>query len=227
MASNIDMAEKEDNRKKQTNSSLKKGNQQHSNHRYRYSNARYSQEYPQKSNETLEIDKQHESIVCVCCLYDLRTYVTYSCMHHVCLHCSLKMRIVCEKLDCPICRQISTDVICTKKKLDEKLNFERELEKYIKKAPLSGMFYYITDAIKVEYEQLLGNFCRLCDTQPQFKNLDDLEIHLKRMHKRFFCDLCLKYLKLFPFERKFYNREELAQHRREGDLNDQSFKGIN
>ena len=29
--------------------------------------------------------------------------------------------------------------------------------------------------------------------------------------------MCLENLKLFPYERKYYNREELAMHKRNGD----------
>jgi hypothetical protein len=173
-----------------------------------------------------ENEDDYEPSVCVCCLHDLQTYVIYSCMHYVCLYCSVKMRVLCEKFDCPICRQISTEVICTRKKIEEKSIFEKELEKYKSTPALNGMFYYKLDVVKVEYEQLLGCFCKLCHEQPMFKSLDELENHLKRIHKRFYCELCLKNVKLFPYERKYYNCEELAQHRREGDLKDQSYQGI-
>lgn len=48
---------------------------------------------------------------------------------------------------------------------------------------------------------------------------------MRKSHRRFYCELCLEHLKLFPYERKHYNREELAFHKRNGDKDDLSFKG--
>ena len=41
-------------------------------------------------------------------------------MHFVCLNCSIKIRVICQKTDCPICRQESPQVLCTKRQLSEK-----------------------------------------------------------------------------------------------------------
>ena len=41
----------------------------------------------------------------------------------------------------------------------------------------------------------------------------------------YFCDLCVTNLKVFTHERKFYNRKNLVEHRRNGDPDDTSFKG--
>jgi len=48
---------------------------------------------------------------------------------------------------------------------------------------------------------------------------------MSRKHTLFSCQLCLDHYLLFPRERKWYTRQELARHRREGDPDDKSHKG--
>lgn len=195
---------------------------------------------PTALSKTASID---EHKMCICCLHELITYVYYSCMHYVCLQCSAKMRIVCQKLDCPVCRQHSDNVIGTKELLhttneskaggctetEAKANNQKDFDTYINKfkerPALLGGFYYTEEPIKAEFNALISHQCTLCQAPTFFDTFDDLYTHLKREHKRFYCDLCIENLKLFTFERKFYTREELATHRRQGDPNDKSFKG--
>ena len=198
------------------------------------------------SNKETEISKcskqastigsfSHTNTNCVCCLHQLTTYVTYPCMHYICLHCAVKLRIICQKLECPICRQVSEKVICSKETLstsspiaaataesDTFLKLSKESEKT--KRPLNGGFYYDLSRIKHEYEELLSNRCKLCKER-HFSTFDELDQHMKRTHQMFYCEFCTLNLDLFTFERKFYNRQLLAQHMREGDSDDQSFKG--
>ncbi len=82
-------------------------------------------------------------------------------------------------------------------------------------------------SIKNEYNDILENKCDICpdESHATFNTFDELDTHMRKTHKRFYCELCLEHLKLFPFERKHYSREELAFHKRTGDKNDYSFKG--
>jgi len=192
--------------------------------------SQYSKQISKASTSTVDTFS-HTSTNCVCCLHHLTTYVTYSCMHYICLHCAVKLRIICEKIDCPICRQVSENVICSKDALntnstgteaDNFVKLLKEIEKVSK--PLNGGFYYDLSRIKHEYDELLSHRCKVCKDQ-HFSSFEELDQHLKRTHQMFYCELCTLNLKLFTFERKFYNRQLLAQHRREGDSDDQSFKG--
>jgi hypothetical protein len=60
--------------------------------------------------------------------------------------------------------------------------------------------------------------------RPEFKTFVELDSHMKREHNMFYCDLCVTHLRLFSWERKCYTRQELAQHRRQGDTDDQSYE---
>lgn len=175
------------------------------------------------NNEEIKI----ELMTCVCCLHELFTFVYYECSHFVCLNCSAKMRILCKKLDCPICRSISVNVFCTKKEIDIGIfNINEIIDRKFILDQESGIFFDPNNnLIKYEFDEILCNRCDICTkTLRPFQSFRELINHLKKVHRRFYCELCLENLQLFPFERKHYTREELAIHKRSGDRNDFSFK---
>jgi hypothetical protein len=53
----------------------------------------------------------------------------------------------------------------------------------------------------------------------------ELRAHVKKEHKKFICELCSKFKKVFPSEAILYSSEGLKRHLREGDKDDPSFKG--
>ena len=197
------------------------------------------------------------SINCICCLHELETYAYYLCQHFVCLKCAIKMRILCKKIDCPVCRQESKSVLCTKKPIElstdnnNKTNLINELilncpnySRPIKLNPIPNCVItssneqqqyqdslintpncginFESDEIKEEYNQILSSKCDECGEW--FREFDALDNHMRKVHRYFYCELCLENLKLFPYERKYYNREELAMHKRNGDKSGE-FKG--
>lgn len=183
------------------------------------------------------------SINCICCLHELETYAYYSCQHFVCLNCAVKMRILCEKLDCPVCRRESKQILCTKNPIED----NKKLEDLIKTCPNYSRPYKLnptpscvptkppepdalpnaginfeSDEIKEEYNAILSSKCTECGEI--FREFDLLDQHMRKMHRKFYCELCLENLKLFPYERKHYTREDLATHKRNGDKTGE-FKG--
>jgi E3 ubiquitin-protein ligase ZNF598 len=185
-------------------------------------------------------------------LHELHTYVYYQCSHYVCLNCAVKMRVLCEKIDCPVCRQESKAVLCTRKPIDLKnindltktcIDSDKTIAHSSSQIdPKEIGIYFQEEFIKNEYLELLANKCDICikrSEQPtaalqansnsnvsyEFNNFKDLESHMRKAHSKFYCELCLENVKLFSHERKYYNREELAIHKRRGDKDDYSFKG--
>ena len=71
--------------------------------------------------------------------------------------------------------------------------------------------------------EILAIICPFCKERlPSMRSLQD---HVRKAHDRQYCDLCVKELKLFPFEHKIYTRQLLMEHRRDGDRDDKSHKG--
>lgn len=75
------------------------------------------------------------------------------------------------------------------------------------------------------YEKLLQHVCHICTDSKAYSTFQLLKEHMRKKHELFYCDLCVDNLKIFSHERRAYNRQDLAHHRRKGDLDDKSHKG--
>ena len=140
------------------------------------------------------------------------------CNHTICFLCSTRMRVLCQKNECAICRQDMPMVIFTM----AKLKFE----------DIKDNIYPMDKKYKIcfETEEIQNNYMMLLSHQSpvspgvSFKTFQQLDKHLRREHELYYCELCVTNLDLFSHERKFYNRKELVEHRRKGDPGDTSFK---
>ena len=76
-----------------------------------------------------------------------------------------------------------------------------------------------------KYKSLQQNRCSKCRDKPIFRTFSLLREHCRKTHGLNYCDICTDNLKLFPGEFRQYTRQEMTRHRREGDLDDKSYKG--
>lgn len=129
------------------------------------------------------------------------------------------MRALCEQFYCPTCRTDLPEVFFMKN--PEKFS-EMPVRKFITNKKLRIQFE--DEEVRNRFEQLLEHKCKLCPDRYPEKSFKALRDHMRRVHTMFFCDLCLE-LKIFTSERKVYNRQDHATHRRLGDKDDTSYKG--
>ncbi|KAI5728761.1 hypothetical protein M8J77_020695 [Diaphorina citri] len=156
---------------------------------------------------------------CVVCFKKVRYYSIGSCDHPVCYECCTRMRVLCQANECPICRQDMQKVIFTDNVRPYKTLEALELHLCDRKYKI----WFDGNHIKNAFNTLLQHKCPVCSQVFSiFKSLDE---HVSREHKKFFCDLCVKNLKIFSSERRCYDRSQLSTHRRVGDTNDKSHKG--
>ncbi|KAL4709959.1 hypothetical protein ACJJTC_003922 [Scirpophaga incertulas] len=157
------------------------------------------------------VDTQsNDNTTCVVCFKNVLYFSIGECDHPVCFECSTRMRVLCLQNECPICRQdlsrvVFTDIIQPYKELRNKAFTDRLFERQYK-------IGFCSQEIKDAYEQLLENRCKICDNIPPFRTYSMLSDHMRKVHERYFCDLCVKHLKL-------------GHHRRKGDLDDTSHRG--
>lgn len=142
------------------------------------------------------------------------------CDHPVCHKCSTRMRVLCEKNDCPICRAVSPQVAFV---YDRQPFKDINLRDCIPNRKYK--IFFEDEEVEDSYLDLLEYRCKLCPKRGAEKTFELLRTHMRREHQLFACDLCVSFLKIFPHERKFYNRKNLATHRRIGDSDDKSYKG--
>ncbi|XP_022123637.2 E3 ubiquitin-protein ligase ZNF598 [Pieris rapae] len=165
----------------------------------------------------------NDNTTCVVCFKTVVYFSIGECDHPVCFECSTRMRVLCLQNECPICRQdlakvIFTDTIKLYKEVRNKVFIDKLFERQFK-------IGFCSEEIKKAYEELLENNCKLCDTVTPFRTFNMLSDHMRKVHERYFCDLCVKHLRIFTSERKCYTRQELAHHRRKGDVDDTSHRG--
>ncbi|XP_074649523.1 E3 ubiquitin-protein ligase ZNF598-like [Tubulanus polymorphus] len=158
--------------------------------------------------------------ICAVCRESILIFAVGQCDHVVCMKCSTRMRALCNQMYCPICRADLPEVWYLREmKLFEKVRAKR----YIFDPKLKVHF---EDAkIEKAFEILLEHKCSLCKDAAPEKSFLNLKTHMRKDHTLFYCDICVQHLKIFSSERKCYTRQNLATHRRTGDLDDRSHKG--
>ncbi|XP_048188468.1 E3 ubiquitin-protein ligase ZNF598 isoform X2 [Perognathus longimembris pacificus] len=157
---------------------------------------------------------------CVLCCGDLEATALGRCDHPVCYRCSTKMRVLCEQRYCAVCREELHQVVFGKK-LPAFATIPIHQLQHEKKYDI----YFADGKVFALYRQLLQHECPRCPQLPPFGLIGDLEQHMRKQHELFCCKLCLKHLKIFTYERKWYSRKDLARHRMQGDPDDTSHRG--
>ncbi|XP_045772069.1 E3 ubiquitin-protein ligase ZNF598 [Maniola jurtina] len=170
-------------------------------------------------------ESQVNDNTCVVCFKTVVYYSIGECDHPVCFECSTRMRVLCQQNECPICRQDLARVVFT-----ETVQPYKELRNRVFSDKLFERQYKIgfsSEEIKRQYELLLENRCtdKMCKDKMPFRTFSMLSDHMRKAHERYYCDLCVKHLKIFTSERRCYTRQELAHHRRKGDVDNTSHRG--
>ncbi|KAL8174997.1 UNVERIFIED_CONTAM: hypothetical protein K2H54_008519 [Gekko kuhli] len=161
-----------------------------------------------------------EGPCCVLCCGELEVVALGRCEHPICYRCSVRMRALCGVRYCAVCREELAQVV-----------FGRKLTSF-STIPLHQLQHdkkydiYFTDAkVYALYRKLLQHECPLCPDARPFATVVELEQHMRKQHELFCCKLCVKHLKIFTYERKWYSRKDLARHRIHGDPDDTSHRG--
>ncbi|KAM3598757.1 uncharacterized protein V6R79_022216 [Siganus canaliculatus] len=167
------------------------------------------------STATKEAEKH-----CVLCCQEVDIFALGKCDHPVCYRCSTKMRVLCDQKYCAVCREeLDKVVFVTKPEAFSCLPYQQfHCEKKYD-------IYFSDEKIYAQYRHLLSPECLRCPEPKIFSKYEELEYHMRKQHELFCCKLCSKHLKIFSYERKWYNRKELAQHRTHGDPDDTSHRG--
>ena len=79
--------------------------------------------------------------------------------------------------------------------------------------------------IQSQFHSLLENICVLCSKDNIFSTFQDLKSHLRKIHDKQVCDICVENLSVFPRELKIYSKKDLVKHRKEGDEDEKSHRG--
>lgn len=153
---------------------------------------------------------------CLICKEDKQFVSIGSCDHHkVCLYCTMKSRLLYDEKKCPICNAYLDYVyILDFKELKTFKELDKNKEQYYEDDDFnkSGIYYTEIEAKEIAL-QLRGFNCpvKSCKSEA-FENLSSLSTHLNKVHKRYYCDSCLKENKMFLSEMEIYQENALYDH---------------
>ncbi|XP_044308487.1 E3 ubiquitin-protein ligase ZNF598 [Varanus komodoensis] len=157
---------------------------------------------------------------CVLCCGELEVVALGRCEHPICYRCSVRMRALCGVRYCAVCREELAQVVFGRKLTSFSMIALSQLQ-HEKKYDI----YFTDGEVYALYRKLLQHECPLCPKAGPFATTLDLEQHMRKQHELFCCKLCVKHLKIFTYERKWYSRKDLAGHRIHGDPDDTSHRG--
>ncbi|NXI35888.1 ZN598 ligase, partial [Galbula dea] len=157
---------------------------------------------------------------CVLCCGELEVVALGRCDHPICYRCSVRMRALCGVRYCAVCREELGQVVFGRKLSSFSAVALHQLQ-HEKKYDI----YFTDGEVYALYRKLLQHECSLCPDLKPFNTFADLEQHMRKQHELFCCKLCVKHLKIFTHERKWYSRKDLARHRIHGDPDDTSHRG--
>uniref|UniRef100_A0A8C2PXN2 RING-type E3 ubiquitin transferase n=2 Tax=Cyprinus carpio TaxID=7962 RepID=A0A8C2PXN2_CYPCA len=164
--------------------------------------------------------KKDAESTCVLCCQDIDMFAVGKCDHPVCYRCSTKMRVLCEQKYCAVCRE-QLDKVVFMKKPEPFAALHIHQYQCEKKYDI----YFADGKMYAQFRKILLHECPQCPEPKVFSKFEELEQHMRKQHELFCCKLCAKHLKIFSYERKWYNRKELARHRTQGDPDDTSHRG--
>jgi len=149
----------------------------------------------------------------VCCK-ELDFYAVGACGHNdMCLYCACRLRMLQKSFDCPICKVHLPHILIT-------TNPNARLDSYPSLDSASNEYGIICEG--QEAQQALGRVnsynCWLCKgPKAQNRTQAHLKKHLEQVHKKKFCEICLKSRILFVWEQKLYKFNEIKSHKEKGD----------
>ncbi|KAN0116623.1 hypothetical protein V8E52_005767 [Russula decolorans] len=154
-------------------------------------------------------DESQEQDLCWICAEPIKYYAVSECNHRTCHVCALRLRALYKKLDCTFCKERQPTVIFT-------VSPDTPFSSY---TPENTPFKDEKLVISFETEEMMQDTLVLlrfncpdssCDHMATGWN--DLKLHVRGVHKKFMCDLCIGHKKVFPHEHALYTSPQYFIH---------------
>ena len=153
---------------------------------------------------------------CLICKED-RRYVSIGICNHrrICLYCIMRARLFYNEKKCSMCNTNLEEVFIvdfsnkiTYDELIKGKSYYYEDDEFDK-----CQIYYTEMEAKEEALKLRGFNCPIKNCKSEtFENLENLIEHLNKVHRRFYCIVCLNENKKFLSEMEIYNEQNLNEH---------------
>ena len=161
---------------------------------------------------------------CLICKED-RKFVSIGLCNHrrICLYCIMRARLFYDENKCPICNTNLDEIYILD--FSNKITYEeiiKEKDLYYKDDEFDKCKIYYTEMdAKEEALKLRGFNCPIKNCRSEtFENLENLNEHLNKVHRRYYCNVCLNENKKFLSEMEIYNEQNLQEHIEFGEYKD-------
>lgn len=162
---------------------------------------------------------------CLICKENIKYVSIGECNHsEVCLYCTLKLRMLYNDFKCSVCKNKNSKVVIYEYEKDQTTAFaDLNLSDCYNMKELEEFGIYCLDVSSMEEaSNLLVNKCPInyCNDSSVFENFKSLNNHVNKIHKRFYCEVCVKDGKRFISEASIFTSNDLNNHFNHGEYDE-------
>ncbi|KIJ59677.1 hypothetical protein HYDPIDRAFT_100159 [Hydnomerulius pinastri MD-312] len=150
-----------------------------------------------------------DAAVCWICAEPVKYYSVSACNHRTCHVCSLRLRALYKKLDCTFCKEPQPTVIFTS---SPDAQFSSYTPDSIPHKDPKLSIHFETQDMMEETLILLRFNCPDVECDYTASGWGDLKLHVRAMHGKMLCDLCIRFKKVFAHEHALYPPNMLPLH---------------
>ncbi|KAI9809697.1 MAG: hypothetical protein M1825_000129 [Sarcosagium campestre] len=168
------------------------------------------------SNSAGDAETDDGNEVCFICASTVEHYAVSPCNHRTCHICALRLRALYKTKACAHCRSVTDFVIFT----------DHATKRYQEYSTID--FASSDDHLGIRYENqeirddtilLLRYNCPDPTCDMACRGWPDLKRHVKAVHKKTMCNICIQSKIIFTHEHELFNFADLVKHERLGDKN--------
>ncbi|TDL27318.1 hypothetical protein BD410DRAFT_713852 [Rickenella mellea] len=161
------------------------------------------------TNVVSNVEGDGDESLCWICAEPVKYYSLSECNHRTCHVCALRLRALYKKTDCTFCKHPQDTVIFTTSPQDPFSDYVPARIPF-KDARLSIAFE--SQEMMEETMIVLRFNCPDQDCDYIGSGWSDLKVHVRAMHGKSMCDLCIRLKKVFAHEHTLYSHNQLSQH---------------
>ncbi|KAL6301834.1 hypothetical protein BKA93DRAFT_447316 [Sparassis latifolia] len=155
------------------------------------------------------VDQVDDAVVCWICAEQVKYWSVSECNHRTCHVCALRLRALYKKLECTFCKEPQLSVIFTTSPDAPWASYTPDLIPF-RDPKLSISFE--TQEMMEETLILLRFNCPDPSCDYVGNGWSDLRLHVRAVHGKLMCDLCIRHKKIFSHEHALYAPNQLPIH---------------
>ncbi|RLN82137.1 hypothetical protein BBJ28_00007476 [Nothophytophthora sp. Chile5] len=169
----------------------------------------------QEAVSVVIVEEDKEKDACLLCADPIKFYAIGECNHHgICSKCSMRMRLIMDDRNCPMCKQPLDRVVVS--------NAPRAFESFELWGDAAGPESVLDEPSEMIFVNCRAHYhalrslrefkCRMKRCHEVKSSVGQLKEHLRRDHGVEFCELCLTHQTFFIQEQEVFTKGTLKSH---------------